>query len=370
MALNSSRLILNIWENGGIADLDEEVETTAPWEVYEQFNDLMAESPYLSEDVIISVIENLSFTDLMVKLLMIANPHVIESDEVMDALYDREPPMPESYIDQILAEEGSISQLTLLRADVAADYHLVRNTGESIKRNYRRDTVNDYALDSLINFVSRQDELTDRYELADIYLTNGMFDDMQNCLDDIPNQFELSDQEYDDHQNYLDLYAIAEDLAELGTSIGQLDSNEVSLLNTIAGLNRPGISQMAVALLKANDPDEFIWDEIILAPDPGGEKSGQDNTKDKPAISQKVFSIYPNPAFSFVTVAYTVEENLHKQLSVVIHGSDGSKVIEQNLYGYTNEVIVDLTKLSSGIYTVSLMGDGKRIATEKLNLLD
>lgn len=370
VALNSSQLMLSIWQNGGDGDLGEEVETTEPWDVYVQFNELMAISPYVSEDVMIEVIENEAFTSLMVKLLMLANPHVINSDEVMGALYDRNPPLPQSYIDEIEGEEGELTQLDHLRADVAADYHLVRRIGENIKRTYRNDTLNDYTLDSLINFVSRQDELYDRYELAKIYLENEMFDDLNTCLSAISSEFELSDQEYESHQDYLTLFDIAEDNIQAGTGIDQLDGDQVSSLTTIAEKNRPGTSAFAVALLRNNDP-EFEWYEIVLEPVEGEKSGGGDKeTPNDQLTDNKVFNIYPNPAYDFITAAYDVDAQAYRQLSVVVYNSGGKKVQERPLQDFQNEVIIDLTKFSTGIYYVSLLGDGQRIATKKLNLID
>jgi hypothetical protein len=178
--LNSSQTMLNIWQDGGDADLDQQIETIDPWDVYIEFNSLLAESPYLSEDALIAIVENDAFTSLMVKLLMIANPHSSRSDFVMEALYNRLPPMPESYMEEIMAEEQTVSQLDLLKNDVATDYHLLRTIGEDIKHFYRNDTINEWAIDSLINFTSRQTDLFDKYELATIYLEHGLYEDMDN----------------------------------------------------------------------------------------------------------------------------------------------------------------------------------------------
>lgn len=369
-ALNSSKLMLEIWENGGEAELDEEVETIAPWDVYEEFNNLTAESPYLSEEVIIEVIENEAFTALMVKLLMIANPHVINSDEVMEVLYERNPPLPESYIDEILKEEGESSQLDLLRADVAADQHMISKIGNNIKRKYRKDTTNSYALDSLINFTSRQHKLSDRYELASIFLANDMFDEMQSCLDGIPEVFELSDNQNQDYEDYLMLFEIAAEIKQFGTGIDQLDESQINTMIEIADNFRPGTSAFAISLLQDNDPG-FEWNEIVLEPDEENKSGGESIEELKTSIDiDKSFSIYPNPAYDFVTAAYNTDRQAYKQLSIVMYNSHGKKVLEHPLQDYYNEVIIDLTKLSVGIYYVSLVGDGQRIATKKLNLID
>jgi hypothetical protein len=56
VALNSSVIIRDVWKDGGQTNLDEQVETTQPWEVYIQFNELISESPYLSDEVLMATI--------------------------------------------------------------------------------------------------------------------------------------------------------------------------------------------------------------------------------------------------------------------------------------------------------------------------
>jgi hypothetical protein len=193
IAYNSSNTILNIWKNGGNANLDYEVETTAPWEAYTQFNNLLAESPYLEEDVLIEFINNEVFTSLMVKLLIIANPHAIDNAAVMDALYERNPPLPEAYLSEIESQPESSSQLSALKANVSADYHLMSYISNRIISKYKMDTINEFARDSLINFVSRKKELADKYELATIFLTYGHYEEVNTVIDEIPNEFELDE---------------------------------------------------------------------------------------------------------------------------------------------------------------------------------
>ncbi len=78
----------------------------------------------------------------------------------MQSIYNRVPALPQSYIDEILAGADAPSQLELLEANVAADNHLLSTIGGDIKRNYRIDTVNTWANDSLINFIGRQNTLS------------------------------------------------------------------------------------------------------------------------------------------------------------------------------------------------------------------
>jgi hypothetical protein len=139
---NSAKLIRDIYIDGGQENLEQTVELTLPWEAYEMYNELMLESPYLSEEVLIAAIENDAFSDLMVKLICIANPQCTRMQSVMDALYDRNPPMPESYMEQIMDGGETVSQLEVLEANVSESHHQVEQIINQIKRIYETDTAN------------------------------------------------------------------------------------------------------------------------------------------------------------------------------------------------------------------------------------
>jgi hypothetical protein len=100
-AFNSAKLLLEITENGGIPELVEQVELTLPWEVYDQYNLLMLESPNLTEEVLIAAIENSEFPALLIKLLCLANPHSSRSADVMGALSLRVPALSSTDITEI-----------------------------------------------------------------------------------------------------------------------------------------------------------------------------------------------------------------------------------------------------------------------------
>ncbi|MCF8217498.1 MAG: right-handed parallel beta-helix repeat-containing protein [Bacteroidales bacterium] len=369
VALNSSQTICSIWKDGGDGDLPEDIELIQPWEVYNEFNALLAESPYLSNDALLAIIENLSFTNLMVKLLMIANPQCVNSDEVMDALYNRNPPLPQSYIDEILAEDGSDSQLEILEGNVGADLHAMRMIEEDIKRYYRADTSDTWAKDSLIKFTSRQHNLLDQYELASIYLDYGMYNAMDSCLNDIPNSFDLTSEQSTNHDYYLTLFDVGEYLLSRDDETDSLSQGCVDTLETIAELKKPQLSQMAYSLLKLNNIDYEYEIDIPLPEDHTEIKAIQpgDFVKDKTELQK--LKVYPNPAYDFVTVEYRTLHLVYKKLSLYIYGSNGNEVMYRSLKGGNNEELIDLGNLHSGTYLIRLLADGDVLESQKLNIV-
>ncbi|MCF8299361.1 MAG: family 16 glycosylhydrolase [Saprospiraceae bacterium] len=368
IAYNSSKLILDIWKDGGVEDLGEEVETTLPWDAYQQFNDLMNESPYLSDEVLIAFIENPAFTSLMVKLLMIANPQSSRSDAVMQAIYDRIPALPQSYIDEILAEESTGSQLDLLEDNVAADYRLIRSIEEDIKREYRTDTINVWAEDSLLALISRQKDLPDKYELANLYLIREQYAEMNSCLENIPQNYELTEELSVDHTNFISIFEIAQDMYENDKYIGDLTDIQRSNLESFVELQRPLVSQMSLALLKRDNPD-YIYNELIFEPSESSSRKANPKINSLEADNNKpLFKLYPNPAHDYLTVEYITAGKLYNKLWLEIYDSQGKQVFTKQLQGGDNEELIGLSDLSSGTYMYSFIADGKVLHSDKLNI--
>lgn len=365
VSLNSSTLILNIWKDGGNIELGEEVAATLPWDAYEMFNDLMGNSPYLSEEVLISAIENTAFSSLMIKLLMIANPHSTRSDEVMSALYERNPPLPETYIQEITGELGTVSQLDLLKADVAADRHMYNNLGEQIKRLYRSDTTHAWAMDSLLNFLGQDDQLGSRYELAFVQLESGYPALALSTLDEIPSQFDLNESEQADHDDFVYLHNIREQMIESSGSTGFLTENQINAMEGMLEANRPQVAAIAAALLCKNDP-ELVYNEIVLEPDTNSVPKRIIAVREK--IKEPLFKLYPNPAYSQVIIAYDVSDKDYRLLKTEIYNIQGKLVMEKILDVKALQARIDLHHLSPGKYFVRLVGDGRILGTEKLSI--
>jgi len=364
---NSHKVILGVWENGGNSELPEEVATTLPWEVYVMFNDLIAESPFLSEETLLEVIDNPDFTSLMVKLIMIANPHSARLHRVMEALYERVPAMPQSYIDEIEAMVEVESQLDILHGNVSGSLHLVNMIENDIKRTYYNDTLNSWANDSLIAFVSRLNTLSDRYDLANFLLYDYQFEEMETALSNIPIDFELSDEENIRHNYYIDLFSIARELFENDNYFSSLETEQINQLESILELNDYRISSFALSLLKINNPN-FEHNNYSLPPIPEPSKSQTQKHANSENKMNKVknFEIYPNPAIDFITIIYKLDDNIYNKAWIVLHNSNGKKIMSKHLESLDSEKLINLSEISKGSYTISLYADGELISVEKL----
>lgn len=362
----SSKLILDIWLDGGIESLEQDVELTLPWEAYEQFNNLMQESPYLSDEVLIEFINNPVFSSLMVKLLLVANSQSSRSDEVMSAVYDRIPALPESYIQEILAGQDGYSPLDELEGNVASDYHLVQTLSQDIIRIYRMDTVNLWSTDSLIEIMQRQQGLYKQYELATSYLFLGDFEDMNTLLSNIPDNYELNERQQTEYQNTLISFRILKDMEinekyENGLSENQRDS----LMDILE--NYPYDCSLTLCLLKRDNPD-YTYQELIL--DPITQPARKAKSESVKVENMDVFKIYPNPASDYFTIEYKTSDIKYNQLLLTLQDATGRVVLKKQLQGGNSEELIDLGNLSPGTYNVMLFADNLIIDNNKLTVTE
>lgn len=187
--LQSSVLILGIWVDGGNPELPKAIEGAYHWETYQLYNDLLLESPYLSDNSIIAAINNVEvLPEALLKLVVIANPHAISSQEVVLAIENRMPALSLTTYDEIMGHIEDYSPLRDLKADVAywaQEYYL---TLHEFKRAYLSDSVNTWCADSLNALLSREDKISYKLELASNYFFQGNTSEYEDILGEMTTE--------------------------------------------------------------------------------------------------------------------------------------------------------------------------------------
>jgi hypothetical protein len=368
ISLNSSKLTLAIWKDGGMEDLGEQVENTSNPEAYQQFNALMNESPYLSDEVLLEAIDNSVFTALMIKLIMIANPHSSHNDEIMSALENRVPAMPQNYIDEIRAGENTVSQLEHLQAYVAFDYHLYKTIADDITRIYRTDEENSWATDSLIAFLSRMDDVNSQYELAATYLNTKQYENMNNTLTSIGNRADLSDNQNNNHTNYVSYFGIISSLSQEDKNIDELTEAQKTSLMAMANSEAHFFSAYALALLKANN-NEYAFAETIKHSPVTSSRIAYKGNEDVDAKAKSALKVFPNPTNDYITVEYRTQGQ-YSVLSIELYDITGKLLRKNQLNNSSNDLLMNLTNIKPGVYMLRLMGDGSIIESERITIIE
>jgi hypothetical protein len=367
IAFNSAGVLLHIWQDGGNANLGNEVETTLPWDVYQQFNELMGISPYLSDDVLLAAINNSVFSSLMIKLLLAANTHAVHNPGIMQAVYDRVPPLPEAYILEIESGFEEVSQLELLRADVAATNHLVDIMTNNIMRIYQmdmedgEDVENDY-----IDFIESINTLQSRYDLAALFLQFDDYESMDTTLNGIANRFVLSESQLEEVQNWQTYFGIEAGLKQTGIYPRSLSQAQIIELEVIASSENSSVASAARALLMSNQHG-YDYKEIVKPAHAYMPRKGKP-IQNQGKVSAQILKVYPIPCNDYITLEYRTS-NKYNTLWIDLTDATGKTVFTQKLKVGDHDELLGITGLKPGVYFIRLIGDNSLVAVERITII-
>lgn len=298
---------------------------------------------------------------------MIANPHGSRSDEVMDALYSRTNPLPEAWIEEIIAGSNYMSQLEVLQSDVAYDYHNYKMIIDDLKTRFINDTINSWAKDSLVNLLSSEDNLNLRYDLAFIHLNDENYTQMESVLNNIPYEFELREEEEQVHQYYINYLNVLKDMHVDTLAVDDLDSIQLDTLQNIENYCRHYASAWARNLLGyPNDDPESWYREPIPGNDPPARLARPD-IRPAPTEKESYLKVYPNPAKEYFALDYNIQDT-YREVRIEIVNAIGKLVYSDLLQKQKDQELIDVQTYKPGFYIVNLIGDGRVIETQKLSI--
>ncbi|NVN94518.1 MAG: T9SS type A sorting domain-containing protein [Bacteroidetes bacterium] len=364
--LNSAKLILQIWVDGGNTELlKQEVKMAYPWEAYELYNNLLGKSPYLSDDVLMAAIQNESgLPPLMLKLILLANPQAVRSDRVMKALFARENPFPEEWIYELKQGLAVISPRENLEADVAF-YATERKTYlDLLKKDWLADTTAT-AAQSLLQLLSEETDVDARYELAFAQLANknteaanATFAAIEQLL--LPDDKEAKEKYYHMKQ----IFPIISKIEIDGIGWDALQEGERALINDYSE-NNDQLPGMLAKSIRLRFDNEYTYEEPIYKLRDEELKMATENKLNKPAIvAEQNFKISPNPAKEFMVVSYVFNQNTNG-LRLVISNALGKIVYSKTLNKSKDELLITLKGYTSGNYIATIFNGGKAIKSSK-----
>ena len=371
LQLNSAKLILQIWVDGGnTAGLQQTVELAYPWEAYELYNNLLSKSPYLSDEVMIKAIENEDvLPPLMLKLILLANPQAVRSNKVMDALYKRNNPFPEEWIDELMLGLEVVSPRNELEANVGYYTQQRQVYFDMLKAYYLADT-NELAHDSLVNLLANSGKVDDAYELAFSYFSTEMSEEATALMENIPSLYNLQNdielQMYEQSQYYLNLLIR---FKNDGYNYENMDSELKNWIISTTENNE--INSYYIANVRAlrmlYDTSYHYYEPVMLPEDDELKMSKPIKSKPITAAVINKMSISPNPANDYFIVSYELEAAA-QNASLEIYDAMGKKMGVYTVVLAKAEKLINCSAYAKGMYHCILRNNGQIIASSKFNV--
>jgi hypothetical protein len=364
---DSVNTIIEVLKDGGSTEiLKWEVDMSTPPETYTVYNELMNHSPYISDTVMGSAIEKEEvLPNVMIRDVMVANPHNAKDESLLEKIGERSDPMPEYMIAQILQGQSLVSAFENLQSQKAF-YKQQRSLAlNTLIKLYLSDTLDPAASkDSLKVLLENENSKGAKYRLAFLNMEQGEWSEGLQVLNEIPQQFDLTEEELATHQQYTAFYNLLSGLLQQEKTITEVDSTQIEILLNIEAMQagKPSVYARNVLLTL----EQIEYEEPILLPDLFKAAAVQE---ERQRILQTLdehhyLSLFPNPAGDYLIIKHNLELEPQSVL-VDINNIKGECIKQVKLTGRQNQQTVDIQSLIAGIYTATIYADQKELETVK-----
>lgn len=198
-------------------------------------------------------------------------------------------------------------------------------------------------------------------------LTNADTTQPFTIISNIEDDYELTGDQENERQAYNSYFTIIKKMKREG-----LHLPDSVLLGQLADIESSGYGMPAIfarnMLIAAK---EVSYPEPVILPDTGL-KAGSvadpsiiniDQTNNKSMLVLK-----PNPANDYVIVKWRLPVTKEKPV-LYIHDMEGKLMENIKLHGHQNEIVLTLENRKPGTYVFSIVSDGVKYESQKLNII-
>jgi len=359
--LNTETELMSIVDGGDTESLNETVDETNPDEALKLRNELLSESPNLSDTVMIhsTTIEDV-LPAIMLKEVLSNNPSAAKSDNVQTALNNRTDPLPQYMRDEIDQGRSILSYKEELESDLSG-YNHERENILNRKINQLIQDGGEENLDTLENLLQSENKLHRKYQLVNLYMTQERYNEAQTMFENIPDDFELSSKQQNEYTLLNDFYSIYFDLKQEEKTWFDMTDEQKQIVYLLAddSTKQAGMRSRAVLSLVDGIDYGFPIPEIDL-----GENKGMNPD---PIIYPETFAVFPNPANDYFIIEYALGEKEDlKDVSIALFNNKGAEVMNFELNTHANQLLAICDHLDPGIYWCRKINKGKVTNEEKV----
>jgi len=356
--------VYNALLDGGNTDvLIDEVQRTWPADAWQLHDELMGMSPYISPEVLKEVTIKNILPQAMLLEVLLANPEGTRKGGLIKWLeYEAPDPLPPYMLDLIVASWDQKTFRTQLESEMGQHHADMSLAADELISEWKNDTLS-INTDSILSLWQQVPSLGARYSEVLTRLERHEYEAATTLMNGLGNRYKLNDEQVKEREHTLMYIGILTNVHAAGRDLLKLEPAELTALREVAafGCDRPA-----------------LWAQNLLcfgykechAPctGPGGVQKAYKRPR---AVPEKEppspLSIYPNPASSYVTFAYTLNKEA-KDAVLVLRSMEGREVKRMPLTARQGQQLLDSRDFAPGTYSVELLNDGMRLATERLVL--
>ncbi len=369
-------LIDQLKDGGNTQELLTNINMSIPPEAYEIYLDLMSKSPYLTKEAIQAAIDKESvISNVMLRDIMVANPQSAKENELLESLDYRSTPMPDHMKAEIWSGLDVASALENLESIRAYYAQKVSRNHRFLVQHYMTDTLDENASkQALTELLQLGIEPMAYYQLAFMHLSDGNAAQGEQLLNNAHNAFELNDYQTAELTTMQSYFQLRKQMQQNGQYMSDLDENQLDALMEIAeygqgiakgyACNILNIYGLCDGLLAENLKNLYLDEYNAYT-----RKEREYERLIKIEKAHQYISISPNPAKDYITVQLT-DEVLSVDAMFHIYGSNGKLVHQQFLAAKHKEMVVDVSKLLPGNYSIAMVINGKPIESGRFVIVE
>ncbi len=355
---------LDLLTDGGDTDaLNNEIQFSLPNEAIELRQQLLDESPYLSDTTMKSAIDKEDvLPNAMIRDVLVANPQSAKTPDVLQSIDNRIDPMSEYMKSEIMAGQHVVGAKELLEQKLAFHKSNRDKSLMKLEKHYMSDTLNpSLSNDSLMSLWGQEPYHVAKYKLSLFYINVGDSSNSFSTLNDIPNVFELNEKEESYHEDFEVLLDVLErihcDSILLDNALVQ------SLLSIHSNRSKAGVYARNLLI----QDSVVIYNEPIFLPDLY--KSSPASEFTYPEIDKESqIAIFPNPAGNYFIIEFEISK-FNNNSKIVISDLNGKLIKSFILEQGTNQQVIPTEGFVNGTYLVQLYQNNSLIEVEKIVII-
>ncbi len=328
---------------------------------------LLGYAPYLSGAVIEAIIDHQVFPSTDKSDLLAANPEVIRKSAMWSYIENSGAFSSQQLLTLEQAAQQTTARTTTER-NLASAYGDMQRSAKRLIRHYRSDSTS-LKLDSIRYYLDAKLSLESAFDQVESWLQEDNTSAADNFLQSITTNFSLNTTQLAEFNYYNDLKQLCIDLLDSNRDYADLTSNELTLVQNIAG-NSTGLASVQAQNLLNRAYGGTYQHEPIL-PQGTGQLSRPEVDATIPTASfQPVVNVtaIPNPARDQVRFDFESIQPLSKA-QLVISDINGSVVFNVALAEDATHYLWNTSALTQGIYFYRLLSEQGESATHKLVII-
>ncbi len=343
-------LFYQLIDNGSTPALEAQILAAGQPDYQNLYLDLMDLSPYVSIENLLNLLQLPNFPELAIRNILVANPHGARDPEVMEAVYNHQPPFATTTIQDIEQGSHTLTSYDVQTAKISAHNYQRHELVDRLTTYYAEEGN---AMNEITQLLEDRDELLYHYALVDMELQAGLLSEAQSHLNAIASTAFMEGSDADRHQAMLGYYAVVTACLEDGRLLTQLNGEEISDLQAMSGY---GPSDFPLVRAKALS---LLWLNGVAAvhqkPSPDQAKTLPDYGV-RPARPTAQVQAYPNPATDHLIVQWDwFNMGLTQSIEIELYNTDGRKVFSLTEADYArNTAVLRLQDHKPGSYILRM----------------